>query len=303
MLQLDPNNVSMLNNLAVSLSGIASALSAEGRLEEGNGWFLQSLPPLAKAVHAGPFFVANYAGFVSQVGTSQAYAGDLAGALRTAASGRAFLDQSRLSLAQDNAVMHLLDLWPQYVQAVVSYERGDFSAASQLAAEGLQQARAAKLVGTVQESFRPGLLYWWSDLDGPAEYQLGHFTQAESAERSALKWGKVNLSQSIGDRRQMVKDSTWFAMALAREGKLQEAAQTIDPVVKFEEGLLARNHGDAFVPYELAGALYAQSLAEPARRERLLSRAAALLRNLHPRLRKLRDVRWLRGWVEQSLRT
>jgi hypothetical protein len=301
MLQLDPSNVSMLNNLAVALSGIGGALSAEGHLEEGNDWLLKSLQPLAKAVHAGPFFVANYAGFVSQVGSSQADAGDLPGALRTAASGRAFLDQSRLSLAQDNAVMHLLDLWPQYVQATVSYERGDFLAASQLAAHAIPQARDAKLVGAVQQSFLPGMLYWWSDLDGPAEYQLGHFAQAESAERTALKWGKVTLSQSIGDRRQMVRDSTWLAMALAREGKLKEAAQTIDPVVKFEEGLLARDHGDVFVPYELAGALYAQSLAEPAQRERLLSRAATLLRNLHPRLRKLQDVRWLREWVAQSL--
>ena len=71
-------------------------------------------------------------------------------------------------------------------------------------------------------------------------------------------------------------------------------------MVKFEEGLLARDHGDVFVPYELAGALYAQSLAEPAQRERLLSRAATLLRNLHPRLRKLQDVRWLREWVAHS---
>ena len=300
MLQLDPNNVSMLNNLTVTLSGIGNALSAEGHLEEGNDWLLRSLPPLAKAVHAGPFFVANYAGFVSQVGTSQAFAGDLSGALRTAANGRAFLDRSRRDVAQDNAVMELLDLWPQYVQAVVSYERGDFSGASHLAAEAIQQARDAKLVGAVQQSFRPGMLYWWSDIEGPAEYQLGHFAQAENAERSALKWAKVTLGKDVGDQRQMVKDSTWFALALARQGKLREAAQVIDPVVRFEAQLLARDHGDVFVPYELAGALYAQSLAEPARRERLLSRSAALLRGLPPRLQRLQDVRWLRGWVAQS---
>ncbi|MGA7539615.1 MAG: hypothetical protein WBW93_12710 [Steroidobacteraceae bacterium] len=300
MLQLDPNNVGMLNNLTVTLSGIGSALWAEGHPDEGNGWLLKALQPMAKTIHAGSFFIANYAGFLSQTGVSQAISGDLTGALRTAASGRALIDRSRLRLAQDNQVMGLLDLWPQYVQATVSYERGDFAAAGRLAAEATRQTRDAKLVGTVQQSFRPGLLYWWSDLDGPAEYQLGHFAQAESAERAALKWGKVTLSQSIGDQRQMVKDSTWFAMALARQGKLQEAAQAIDPVVKFEEGLLARDHGDVWVPDELAGALYAQALAEPAHRQRLLMRAAALLRGLPPRLQKLRDVRWLRGWVAQA---
>lgn len=184
--------------------------------------------------------------------------------------------------------------------ALVSYERGDFAAASHLAARVIQQAQDAKLVGAVQQAFRPGVLYWYSDLDGPAEYQLGHFALAESVEQAALKWGKINLSSSVSDQRQLAKDSTWLAMSLARQGKLAEAAKVIDPIVKFDEHLLARNRGDVWVPYELAGALYAQSLAEPARRERLLSRSAALLEGLPPRLQRLQDVRWLRGWVRHA---
>jgi Novel STAND NTPase 1 len=301
MLQLDSNNVGILNNLSVSLGSIASAIWARGRLDEANSWNLQALQPLARAVHGGNFFIANYAGFVSSAGGSQALAGDLKGALRTATSGQAFLDRSRVSLAQTNAVMHLVDLWPQYVQADVRYEEGDFAAASHLAAQAIQEARDAKLVGAAQEYFRPSILYWYSDLDGPAEYQLGHFGAAESAERDALKWGKITLSNSISDQRQMAKDSIWLAMSLARQGKLSEAARVIDPIVKFEEQLLARDHGDVWVPYELAGALYAQSLARPPQRERLLARSAALLGGLPPSLRKLRDVRWLREWVGQSL--
>ncbi|HEX5462331.1 MAG TPA: hypothetical protein VFX20_20360 [Steroidobacteraceae bacterium] len=121
---------------------------------------------------------------------------------------------------------------------------------------------------------------WWSDIDGPAEYQLGRFAQAESAEHDALKWGKAALTGSIAEQRQMVKDSTWLAMSLVRQGKSKEAAQIIDPVAKFEQGLLERDHGDVWVSYELAAALYAQSLAEPALHGRMLSRSAALLRGL-----------------------
>jgi hypothetical protein len=300
LLQLDPNNVGMLNNLTVALSTVASTMWARGRLKEANDWNQRSLQPLGKTVRAGSFFLANYAGFLSQAGYSQAMSGDFTGALKTATTGLAFLDQSRLNMTQDSGVMHLVDQWPLFVEATVSYERGQFAEVSRMAAEGIQQARDAKLVGAVQESFRPGLLYWWSDVDGPAEYQLGRFAQAESAARAALKWGKVALSGSISDQRQMVKDSTWLAMSLARQGKLAEAAQVIDPVVNFEQGLRARDHGDVWVPYELAGALYAQSLAEPAQRERLLSRSATLLRGLPPTLQKVQDVRWLRGWVAQS---
>ena len=145
-------------------------------------------------------------------------------------------------------------------------------------------------------------MYWYSDLDGPAEYQLGHFAAAESTEREALKWAKLTLSGSISDQRQTAKDSTCLATSLARQGKLADAAQVIDPIVKFDEQLLARDHGDVWVPYELAFALYAQSLAEPSQRDRLLSRSAALLGRLPPTLRKLRDVRWLREWVGQAHR-
>ncbi|HEY6516749.1 MAG TPA: hypothetical protein VIY50_11435 [Steroidobacteraceae bacterium] len=300
LLQLDPNSVSMLNNLTVTLSSMAGALWATGHLDEASVYYVRSMQPLSQTVHAGSFFVANYAGFVSQTGSSQAQAGDFAGALRTAASGQAVIDQGRRSLPQDSGVMHLMDQWPLYVHAMVNYERGEFAEVSQLAAQAIRQTRDAKLTGAVQESFRPGLLYWWSDLDGPAEYQLGRFAAAETAERAALKWGLITLTQSISDQRQMVKDSTWLAMSLARERKLREAAQVIDPAVKFEQGLLNRDHGDVWIPYELAGALYAQSLAEPAERGHLLSRAAALLRGLPPSLQKLHDVRWLRQWVGQS---
>jgi hypothetical protein len=300
LLQLDPNNVSMLNNLTVSLSTMGSALWARGNLDAANVYFIRSMQPLAKTVHAGSFFVANYASFVGQTGYSQALAGDFAAALTTAANGRAVIDQARRSLAQDSGVMGLMDQWPLLVQATVSYERGQFAEVSRLGDQAIQQTRAAKLTGAVRESFRPGLFYWWYDVEGPAQYQLGHFAAAETAERAALKWGRITLTESISDQRQVVKDKTWLAMSLARQGKLNEAEQVIDPVVKFEQGLLNRDHGDVWVSYELAGALYAQSLAEPAKRGHLLSRAAALLQGLPPSPQKVRDVRWLRQWVRQS---
>ena len=300
LLQLDPNSTQMLNNLTVTLSAIGNALWARGQLDEADVYFIRSMQPLSKTVHAGAFFAANYASFVGQTGYSQALAGDLVGALRTAASGRTLIDEARRNLPQDSGVMGLMDQWPLLVQAIVNYERGEFAEVSQLAGQAIQQTRDAKLEGDVQESFRPGLFYWWYDVEGPAEYQLRHFAAAESAERAALKWGPITLTQSISDRRQMVKDSTWLAMSLARQGKLSEATKVIDPVVKFEQGLLNRDHGDVWVAYELAGALYAQSLAEPAERAHLVSGAAALLRGLPPQVQKVRDVRWLRQWVAQS---
>jgi hypothetical protein len=84
---------------------------------------------------------------------------------------------------------------------------------------------------------------------------------------------------------------------------LRQAAQVIDPIVMFEQSLLARNHGDVWVPYEVARALYAQALAEPARRDVALKRAAALLSGLPPRLQGLHDVRQWQQWVTRRLPT
>ena len=73
-------------------------------------------------------------------------------------------------------------------------------------------------------------------------------------------------------------------------------------MVKFERELASKNHGDAWVPYELAGALYTQALAEPARRAELLREAAALLDGLAPELKALHDTRQWRERVAKAQR-
>jgi len=57
----------------------------------------------------------------------------------------------------------------------------------------------------------------------------------------------------------------------------------------------AENHGDAWLPLELAGALYAQSLTDPQRRTAYLTEAATLVSGLPPALRPLREVSAVAG--------
>ena len=295
LLQLDPKNVSTLNNLAVALGTVGDSLWALGRLEGAIDWYRKALPPLAEAAHGGEFFIVNYEGFTTGMGLYQALSGQLSDAMRSAANGRAFLERHRAHLPQGGG--GLLEGYPHYVRTLVSYERGDFTAASRLAAQTIEHDRAAKLLGRVLKSARLGYLALYSQLQGRSEYQLGQFAAAESTLRAALKWDRLSARSNT---RQMDKDSTWLAMALARQGKLGEASRVIDPVVKLDENRLAHDHGDVWVPYELAGALYAESLAEPARRERLLGRAVTLLRGMPERLQRLQDVRRWRRWVLYS---
>jgi hypothetical protein len=94
--------------------------------------------------------------------------------------------------------------------------------------------------------------------------------------------------------------STWLAIALAKAGRRDEAAQVIQPAVALDRELSAKNHGAVWVAVELAGALYAQALADQKQRAALLLEAARLLDAAAPSLRATHDVRQLREMVRTA---
>lgn len=300
-LSLDPNNLPARNNLGLAMVCMAESLWAGGRVDESIAWYRKALEPLAEDAHG--IFQAQAAFWAAELLHRQAVSGNPRGALLTATSTQQLM--ARMFGPAPSGSLESFDVkFPsRLAQAEAAYERDDFTTASRLAAEATGQLRAAKYQGESQALLRAYPLYSLSSLYGRAQYHLGHFAAAEQAQRVALQQRKllswVDLSVASGQR-VLTENSTWLAMALARQGKLREAAQVIDPVVRFDEGLLARNHGDVWVPLELAHALYAQSLADPARSAALRRRAAALLKGLPPRLQKLRDVRQWRRWASEG---
>ena len=83
------------------------------------------------------------------------------------------------------------------------------------------------------------------------------------------------LARKKEDRARLGELSTWLAMAIARQGRLAEAAQVMAPVIKFHRELSAKNRGDQWQNVELAAALYAQALTDKTRSAALLREAAA----------------------------
>lgn len=305
LIRLDPTDVGIRNNFGLALTDVCVPLWASGRLNEALDWCHQSFgvwSGVSQSLSGGFVVQIRYLG--SRMAHWQAVSGDLTGALRAAASDQRLFASDSPHQAARGSGWFAAELDAQIVQSEALYERGDFTGASRLAAQAIGRLQSAKSLGAVQKLAQAYLLYDFSNVHGHAEYQLGHFALAEGAERVALAQNGVVLpfaSSVIESKRDGAEISTWLAMALARQGKLRQAAQLIDPIVSFEEGLLARDHGDVWVPYELARALYAQGLAEPARRDVALKRAAALLSSLPPRLQRLHDVRQWRQWVARSL--
>jgi hypothetical protein len=299
-LSLDPQNVGMHYNLSRARREIWDSLWARGQLQEALDWYPQSLEQLSKvAADANSAVVAGLGFYMTQMADEQAVSGDLPGALRSVASTQRLIARLVGRPPPGSFISLAVELVPQAAQAEVALERGDLIRSGRLLAQDLERVRSARAASKEDALARATFLYELSDIDGRIEYQLGHFVAAEGAERAALK-----LSNAVGvfdtafaGGQDSTETSTWLSMALARQGKLREAAQVIDPVVSEEEKDLANDHGDIWIPYELARALYAQSLAEPAKRATLLERAAALLQGLPPPLRKLHDVRQWRQWV------
>jgi hypothetical protein len=115
--------------------------------------------------------------------------------------------------------------------------------------------------------------------------------------RTALGTGETD------DRRQLGMTHTWLALAQVGQGHTGEAAQTIAPVVKFQRELAARNRGDRWQPQELAAALYAQALTDPANRATLLHEAAHLIDGLVPEVRATHDVHQWHTRIVEAQRT
>jgi tetratricopeptide (TPR) repeat protein len=245
--------------------------------------------------------LTNLAALGSEVASEQAQLGDFSGATATIAAPKAFVSPSvlrRLGPAAHTAEAVLSAMQAEAL-ATIAYERGDLATARRIAHTAIAALQ-------VQGLIRQRVLSELSSTEGRADYALGDFAAAEQAERTALMAVKA-LSATAGlplrAQRAEAQIAIWLSMALAREGKREEAAETIAPAVTTYRALEKRNHGDQWLPLELAEALYAQSLTDGQHRAALLHEASGLVDHLIPAIARLRDTRQWRTRIEAAQRT
>ena len=301
LLKLDPSNVVSMNNLGVAHGALGDLCWSAGRLREAVRYRLKALEDYSHATVGGATFYMTRADDVGPLVYYQGEIGDFTGAEATITGTAPYAARLRASEPKGSNAVFMFDGVLKLATAIVAFQRNDLATARRIAAEVAAQFEAMKPIGGFQAVQRH--VFQWVPLHyivTPAAYQLGDFPLAAQAERTALEEHKASGAATLSDQRDMASMTTWLALALAREGRLSEAAQTIAPVVKFERGLAARNRGDQWVPVDLAAALYAEALAEPGRRTALLHEAAGLLEGLAPEVRATRDVRLWRTWVRQA---
>ena len=302
LLQLDPANKVSANNLGVADQTAADALWTMGRMRDAIGYYLKSLDAFGRAAESGGTgFAITHSYDVSITAYHQAQFGDTSGAAATIASGKPYLDNLRRSEPGSIAVS-IIDSLQKLAAVSAAFEASDYKGALRESAEPLNELEGTKPTGGQQEFQKFISLFVGYHLKGRTEYLLGEFAAAEKAERASLDARSRSPTEAVADRRDIVELSTWLGMAIARQGRLAEAAELIVPAVKFHRDLDAKNHGDEFQHVELASALYAQSLVDTVHRAALLREAAAKLDALPPAMRPLHDVKLWRQFIDAAQR-
>ena len=297
LLKFDPGNMVTINNLSVARNVLGDAHWSAGRLREALPYYDQSLKDAQQVTSAGANLYVGSFYNVGQTAWRHAQVGDQSGAGAVIDSGKPFLAKLRAMEPPGSYAVAIADMMSRLAVAIVGEQRGDYAPAQHIAGEVLRDLQQLRPKGGVEGQQWNTLAFWSGSTVGPAAYLQRDYATAERAERAALEGRQKLGTKSVDDQRTLGGPTTWLAMAIARQGRAAEAAQLITPVVKFERGLAARNHGDTWVPVELASALYAQALTDRAQAPALLREASALLDSVPAEMRNIHDVRIWREFI------
>ena len=301
MLRLDPGNIVTLNNLGVGEQGIGNALWAAGRIHDSIPYFVKSADNVEAAISGGTGFAMIASYFRSGAAVQQAEAGDFAGAEAQLAKGVNIWTALYKSEAPGNVEPVLAEAIERLGEAVLAMERGDAAGTLRITTQQVERIRALKTEPGDQEFQKFVTLNWAYGFAGQAECQLGDLAAAERSIKLGIDARQKWPAQSTSDQRDLGNLQIWLGLTLARQGHSADAMKVIQPVIKFQRELAARNHGDRWQPVELASALYVQALADKTHSAENLREAAALLDGAPAEMRSMRMVRQWRDGIRKAM--
>jgi hypothetical protein len=301
LLNLDPGNVASQFNLGGALFTMGDVNVSAGRVGEAVPFYMQALDYRFKTRTNGSAFSIIYINDVSQHADVAAQLGEAASAAKLLALIAPVQARILQEYGKASMLWTLGDAHARYGSAAIALQRDDLATAQRSGWDAVREIQSGKAAAGFEQVQADQALFLAAHVSGQADYRLGNYAESEKAERIAVDSRHRVQDQAVGDRRDINIKSTWLAMAIARQGRLEEAAKIMAPIVKFDRELAARNHGDQWLPVEFAGALYAQALADKAHSAALLHEAAALIDSVIPAVRALHDVRQWRERIATGL--
>jgi hypothetical protein len=296
-LGLDPDNAVAVNNLGVGYENLAAAYWRAGQLRQAAVTYRKAADTFGDLVaHTNTVGGANQAESLLWSAEYLAQMGDLSGLQALAADDARFLTLHPPTTATvaDTHYRHSVNL---YVQALIAEARGDPAAARRLAAEAAaavtwEDRKILTSTGTAGSALLDALV-------ARTAFRMGDFPAALHAlDMTLATWSLVE--NDAPDDLDLQRFSALRAIALGRAGRTAEAIVAAKTVLAAERRLASLNRTDRLQPYELALALYADALAEPANATANLTEAAKIMDSLQPQVAALMGPKELRGWIRQA---
>jgi hypothetical protein len=296
MVDFDPGNNIAHNNLASAQWSLAESYWSLGEVDEALATLDATAASARISGEGGAGLQSTLVRLLTFAAGRNADAGRIAPARKYAEEAAQYAARLHRSESKDSTVPLFADAFKLRADGAIASASGDMRAA--LAAAGAINALLARITprDPGDEINKGASLYFANELKAQCELLLGDFPAAETSARSALAGKELWVIDPTVDARVKGSMSTLAALAQARQGRIAEAKATIEPVVKLQRDLAARNHGDQQQRIELAGALYVQALTDPARRSALLGESRRLLDGLPATVKALNSTRF---WADQ----
>jgi len=293
----DVSDSNAWNNLSTNYVGLSLALYEAGKVKASANAFAQALAAIA---HARPtnFTLFNTLEGETSLASVLADLGDPANGERHQATARELSRKLRPRDAStyDSDVASLECLLSQ-TDADILLARGAYRAASDKLGKALAILRSMPAKTEDERMNRIHCEIGSAPERGEPLVRQGQFAALEQDLQTTVAFVKPEEVDSFYFERYFSRVRLWLALAQARQGALDAARKTLEPVLKLHEAQVLKSPLAAIERVDLASALYVQALAEPARRTALLARSLALLDALPPEVRLLRTARLWRDWV------
>jgi len=294
LVKMDSSVSSAHNNLAVARGASADALFSLGRVEESIRKRGQVVT-LAQNVPMDGFLALNLAYWNSELAVAQANFEGFDKARSTLATAREFNTLARKQSSSAQRAMFLEGTELVGAQALLT--GGEYPEFQSRVEAAMGRLRAIQPEGKLQHDLKNRILGSGHALIARAKYRAGDYPSAEAAAREALDLWSRMTTRSLRDELRLNELRTELAMCVARQGRLKEADELIQPVLGFHRKLQQRRVDDKVQQVLLSKALFASSLAAPHDRTAQLAEAATIMDGLSPEMKRWKAHALLRDEI------
>jgi hypothetical protein len=298
-LRLDPGNAIGWNNLLASQMRTARSLQNLGRTSEALARYravlvIEKRGKLQSNTYGG---LMNAAGAIAEI---EAESGRLRDAQASLSDMRRFAKVATQKLAPGSWNRVGYEEFATGLEATVDEATGDYAAAREkvlASIKRLQQLKPSSDLERRQEA--EGYASFLSAL-ASLSYRLKDYAAAEENARASVEYRKRLPLRSPRDEAFATEAKSLLALSLARQGRLVDARQVIEPVLKLHRELRAKGSDHLFQYRLMAEAQLAGALAWPAETQVRLAEAAATLDAFPEEMKRLRSIATLREEIAQE---